>query len=578
MEIEEAEYLIIYAHRQTKAQRVTTGDWLGIHYLSSFLNENGIATLSFAGYAHEVPALLERAFAGGRLRVCGFSCDYENQRLVSTLCRLVKESRPEIMVVVGGPQAFALNEEFLKSSRADVIVCGEGELTSLEVCHAFIDGEPTLADVRGIKYLSEGRIVVTPKRDLIRNLDALPFPNEAFVLGDLFRRRMASFLTGRGCPYACAFCYEGGNTHGVRWRSVDNVICEIEQVLSSRPDIHYLMFTDDTFTVSEERVRQFCEKLRALRERYDFSWFCEGHVRTLFGKKELLGEMVDAGMVCLQIGIESGCEEILHAYGKGVTPEMIESVVSDAFAVGLRELWGNIILGGAHESHANIDRNIAFAKRLYSIAPGMVNMDVVYYWPLPGTKITGSPAAYGMAIVDPESVTSRMDLPVVEYADLSRGDFINERHRFLVELTDCAKMLIPNVPIERAVDILVNVGITRNRTVWYELISGVESFRVFFYLLHEGATELSCNIDPLTLDRYHPMRTGHVESVEGDGCLLQDGVKLSGEESRVLLAASGKLTVLELYDFLKDCPLDKPGYLKILRDLEGKRLLAFSRY
>ena len=54
------DYLIINAHRQVKTYRNPTGDWLGIHYIAAFLNENGFSALAFAGYAHEVPQLLEK--------------------------------------------------------------------------------------------------------------------------------------------------------------------------------------------------------------------------------------------------------------------------------------------------------------------------------------------------------------------------------------------------------------------------------------------------------------------------------------------------------------------------------------
>ena len=79
------EFLIINTHRQNKPYRNPTGDWLGIHYIAAFLNENGIKTLAFAGYAHEVPQLLEDYLNSRELKAIGFSCDYENQSEVLTL-------------------------------------------------------------------------------------------------------------------------------------------------------------------------------------------------------------------------------------------------------------------------------------------------------------------------------------------------------------------------------------------------------------------------------------------------------------------------------------------------------------
>lgn len=578
MEIDDVEYLIVYANRQTRAQRVTTGDWLGVHYLSAFLNENGVATLSFAGYVHEVPALLADYAVGRSLRMIGFSCDYENQDVVLQLCRLVREKYPLVRLVVGGPQAFALDKEFFVKSEVDAVVCGEGELTTLDLCHYFMDGSGHLANIRGIRYMKEGEVVSTPPRDLIQNLDALPFPNPDYVLGSLFRQRMAAFLTGRGCPYSCAFCYEGGNTKGVRWRSVGNVMAEIEWVLSSRPDLHYLMFTDDTFTIDESRVREFCGRLRELRGRYKFEWFCEGHVRTLLGKGALLQEMVDAGLVCLQIGIESGCNEVLKAYGKHITTSMIETVVRDAYSAGVRELWGNIILGGAFESTVNVNRNLSFCKRLYALAPGMVNVDVVYFWPLPGTRITTHPDDYGMRIVDPGSVGARMDYPVVEYPAITRDEFVRLRHRFVRELSECALRLVPAIPVKRAMDILANANVTRNKTIWFDHLSAFDEYRVFFVLLQGGATMLSSSLSRSELWALHPLRTGSVVEVDDEGRVVAVGEHLPLDESAILKMAAGKLDSRGVYEETRSAFASPEEFLEKLVGLEAKRLLAFSRY
>ena len=112
---EQLDYLIVYAQRQVQPYRNPTGDWLGIHYLAAFLNENGISTRSFGGYAHEVPAMLQKTIGQFGVKVIGLSCDYENKELVEEFCRYIKE-RWSLPVIVGGPQAFALDEDFFNVS------------------------------------------------------------------------------------------------------------------------------------------------------------------------------------------------------------------------------------------------------------------------------------------------------------------------------------------------------------------------------------------------------------------------------------------------------------------------------
>lgn len=570
------DYLIINAHRQVKTYRNPTGDWLGIHYIAAFLNENGFSALAFAGYAHEVPQLLEKYAGKNNIRAIGFSCDYENQFMVKYFSRFVKE-KWGYPVIIGGPQALFLDEPFLVESKADVIIYGEGELSSLKVLHALLDGFGSLRDIKGIKYLEKGKLIVNEPHPLISNLDALPFPNPKYALGNLFRPNLASFLTGRGCPFSCSFCYEGSSTRGIRWRSVENVITEVRQVLSQRHDIHYIMFVDDTFTVDESRVHRFCEELSKLREKFHFSWFCEGHVRTLYQRKELLREMVNAGMFCLQIGIESGDNDVLSAYNKQITTDMIEDVVKNAFEVGLEQMWGNIILGGAMETAERIEKNISFCKHLFDLAPGMLNMDVVYFWPLPGTRITTNPSEYGMKILDLDSMSSNLDFPVVEYPGIGIQDFCNYRSKFMRELKQHAISLVSEIPIERAKKLLFQINNATNFSIWKRIIAEEEAFLKFFYLLAEGASALSCNIPEAEIKEMHPMRTGAPELFTKDDRVVICNSILSKEETLIFCSASGKRNTEELYQTLSD-HFSWDDFLRIMKSLEKKRLFTFSRY
>lgn len=567
------EFLIINTHRQNKPYRNPTGDWLGIHYIAAFLNENGIKTLAFAGYAHEVPQLLEDYLNSRELKAIGFSCDYENQSEVITFCNRVRR-QSNIPIIVGGPQAAFLDEDFFCQTDVAAVVCGEGELTTLDLLNSLFYNRK-LNEVSGIKFMEGGHLITTPPRPLITNLDALPFPDSKYALGTLFRPTIASFLTGRGCPYSCSFCYEGGNTKGVRWRSVDNVCREINQVLEKRPDIHYIMFTDDTFTVDEKRVRDFCKKLKNLRRKFDFNWFCEGHVQTLYGKKDLLHEMIDAGLSCLQIGIESGDDEVLKAYNKNITAVMIEHFVQDAYDAGLEQLWGNIILGGALETPERIRNNMDFCRRLYEKAPGMINMDVVYFWPLPGTKITMNPEKFGMKILDIASKTSTMDYPVVEYSGISVKDFCEYRRDFIDLLETTAKQLLASISIERCKNIVKQQNRSGNFSIWQRLLLQNDTYVKFFSLLNCGAAVLSSEVSEKMLKTTHPMRTVALEYFDSEGRLIVDKRICTKEETLILCSASGKLNWVELQ---KSQNFSEKRFKEILLSLESKRLLTFSKY
>ena len=567
------DYLILYIQRQVQPYRNATGDWLGIHYLAAFLNENGISTRSFGGYAHEVPELLEDIIYSQDVKVIGLSCDYENVGLVEYFCKYI-HSRWNLPVIVGGPQAFALDAGFFQRSGALLAICGEGELTSLEVLNALLD-DFEWKYIPGIIFEENGHLIRTQPRELIQNLDALPFPNPKYALGTLFRPNIASFLTGRGCPFSCAFCYEGGNTKGVRWRSVENVILEVEQVLQNRPDLHYILFTDDTFTVNAERVRKFCTELKKLLLKYDFTWFCEGHVATLRPYPGLITEMVDAGMSTLQIGIESGHNDILQLYNKHITTTDIEEVVKECYSSGLQELWGNIILGGAMESPERIEDNIKFSEHLFELGPGMMNMDAVYFWPLPGTAITTMPGKYGMKIIDPQSLTSNCDWPVVEYPLLGQEEFCERRAEFMTRIAKKVYELLHTMHPARIWKLLRRNCSSSNFSIWLEIIMGNEHLKKFFCLTECGAAHLLEDFPESQRGQCHPLRTLSPEHFTKQHCLIAAGKPLTLEETRLFRWASGKVTLSEA---ASQAGLSLETALNLYQGLQQRRLVVFSEY
>ena len=147
-------------------------------------------------------------------------------------------------VIVGSPQATALDAGFFISSKCDAVVRYEGELTVLELMNFYLEGVGALEKILGVSYFSGGEIRKNPERPLIKNLDALPFIDEDCYLEPKKFYRGFSLMTGRGCPFRCAFCHEGAHTKIVRLRSVENVLAEIDAFLEKwdSDDELYILF------------------------------------------------------------------------------------------------------------------------------------------------------------------------------------------------------------------------------------------------------------------------------------------------------------------------------------------------
>ena len=194
-------------------------------------------------------------------------------------------------------------------------------------------------------------------------------------------------MTGRGCPFRCAFCHEGTHTRAVRFRSVENVFAEIDAYLDvCDDDEHYILFTDDTFTLNGERVKQICAGLAERRKRHKFKFFCEGHVHTLYKNPEMIHDLATGGCVRIQLGIEAGTAQILKTYGKQSTPEEIFEVVRLCRDAGIEQVYGNIILGGADFTRETFEADKNFVRELIAESQGVVEIGIVFFGRCPKRK------------------------------------------------------------------------------------------------------------------------------------------------------------------------------------------------
>ncbi len=149
--------------------------------------------------------------------VVGFSAYVWNARLSLEIARRLKEIKPEILILFGGPHVPDHTEAFLRENPfIDLAVNGEGEAVFLAVLERLPDRH--WGALKGLSFLDpDGRFVQTPRAPRLQDLAALPSP----YLNDIFAPLMRAFPdeswiglweTNRGCPFQCTYCDWGSAT------------------------------------------------------------------------------------------------------------------------------------------------------------------------------------------------------------------------------------------------------------------------------------------------------------------------------------------------------------------------------
>ncbi|MBI5326871.1 MAG: cobalamin B12-binding domain-containing protein [Deltaproteobacteria bacterium] len=257
----------------------------------------------------------------------------------------LKEEFPHIKIIVGGHHATALPERtMLDCPEADVLVCGEGDVTIIELIKAIEKGS-NLDQVQGIYYRNNGTIVHTGSRPYIENLDILPFPANDLIEkytypseGIEVGKKILNLTASRGCPFSCAYCNKAVYGSVFRRRSPKNVVDEIKYMFE-RFGYDEVMFHDELFTAKRAWLYELFEefKKRGLR----FPWRCLGKVGTV--DYELLSAMQESGCYIIAFGLESGNAKVREDISRKMTNEEIKNTFDLAKRAGIMTYAFNMI-------------------------------------------------------------------------------------------------------------------------------------------------------------------------------------------------------------------------------------------
>jgi anaerobic magnesium-protoporphyrin IX monomethyl ester cyclase len=306
------------------------------------------------------------------------SVDWENSRwMISEM----KKRFPGTAVVAGGIHPTLWGSKcFEECDGIDYIVKGEGEHTMRELVNCLERGEAPL-DVPGVIFPHGNAIVETPDREVVEDIDTLPFPShhlappQAYLPSPTFYNRLphANIIGARGCPYQCIFCHTDRHT---RMRSAENIVDEIQWLVENQ-GVKDIAFWDDTFTLSEKRAMDFCDLL--IERKLDVDWAVNARVDRV--SKKLLTRMKQAGCWRILYGIESGVQKNLDTLKKGTKVEQIREAVNLTSSLGM-EAYGTFMFGIPGETFEEGLATIDFACSIDLDYAVFVNLT-----PLPGSEV-----------------------------------------------------------------------------------------------------------------------------------------------------------------------------------------------
>jgi len=314
---------------------------LGVMYMSALLQRNG----------HEVRMLPTRGVdLRGEVRsfdpqIIGYSVCTGQHTYYLALNRWLKAAH-SFLSLFGGPHA-TFFPDMIDEDGVDVVCRGEGELVTLELCDR-LEAARDIGDVRNLWVKRNGRIRRNAPRPLVEDLDSLPYPDREtrYAVDERHRDYPAqSFMTSRGCPYRCSYCFNPSMSalYGRAWgrrrlRSPENVIREIEQVADAS-GLSFVQFRCSMFPYELPWLEEFAEEYP---RRVGMGFYC--HVRADHMTERVVALMAKAGCRSVNMGIECADEQyrrdVLH---RPMSNEAIRTACDRLHAHGIAILADNML-------------------------------------------------------------------------------------------------------------------------------------------------------------------------------------------------------------------------------------------
>ncbi len=183
-----------------------------------------------------VESLLEQ-----KPEIIGFGVYIWNTEAITQIVRLIKKIKPEICIILGGPEVSYEFEAQEIVKAADYLITGQADQMFPEICQSILSGKKPVN-----KYLTS----------LPFNLKDILFPYEQYNDNDI-ANRIIYVEASRGCPFKCEFCLSALDKTSYPF-DLDLFLKEMEKLYNR--GVRHFKFVDRTFNLKIEssiRIMEF---------------------------------------------------------------------------------------------------------------------------------------------------------------------------------------------------------------------------------------------------------------------------------------------------------------------------------
>ena len=321
-----------------------------------------------------------------------FSTYIWNSTYISNIIPDIKKILPSCAIGAGGPEVSYSAQKYLSCLPSlDFVINGEGEKTFLEIIENFCSAAELLQNlnetsekilkIKGISFFKNSKFFFTGFRDLIQNLDTLPFTYPELLEGNFEGNfdgdhKIYYYESNRGCPFSCAYCLSSVE-NSVRFKSLEKVKAELQIFLDAK--VKLVKFVDRTFNLKSER---YIEIWRYILEHHNGKTMFHFEIEAEVLSKDALDflQKVPENVMQFEIGIQSANKKTLEAIDRS---QNIEKTAENILKIPKTiHTHVDLIAGLPYEDLASFGKSYDFAMKLLPDALQLGFLKI-----LPGTKM-----------------------------------------------------------------------------------------------------------------------------------------------------------------------------------------------
>ena len=335
---------------------------LALRYLKAYGEAHGQA-YDIVEYTINMPVLhILSDITEHDIDVLGFACYIWNIEMTLHVVDMVKAVRPDIKIVLGGPEvSFTADELLERCPNIDYIVQGEGEeafhtlVTALQLGNDGLD--PVIPGVRGRK---DGSILGSLEAVEVSDLSSIPFPYTEEDMADL-EHKIIYYESSRGCPFSCQYCLSG-NKNTVRFFPQKRTLQELQWFIDH--GVKQVKFVDRTFNCAPHHHRPLMEFMRDSDTDMNFHLEMEPELMTEW-ETNILCE-TPPGRIQIEVGVQSTHKKTLDAINRYNDWPYIQKSIRPIIQAGRTHVHMDLIVGLPHEDFNRFGQSF---NDLFSLQP-----------------------------------------------------------------------------------------------------------------------------------------------------------------------------------------------------------------